>query len=174
MNLDGGDHLLTFTSFPGGKISDLPRDYSYIQSRNPDVVMIHLGTNDLADPSASPIALAQSLYDMARHLAQIVGVREVLLMQCFFRTTSGRYSSPDPQYNSRVHQFNEALKALAFAVPYSERQIHYNFFRGMVKDWEQYIGDGCHFNQPGLAKYARVVRRVIIKSANRVRKLLTI
>ena len=100
MNLDGGDHLVTFSSFPGGKITDLPRDYAFIQSRNPDVVLIHLGTNDLADPSASPAALAQSLYDMARYLAQIVGVREVLLMQCFYRTTSGRYSAPDPQYNA--------------------------------------------------------------------------
>ena len=162
-NLSSSKYTIVFKSFPGGYIRDLSSIYQLVLDNSIPVVLIDLGTNDIDSEINPSHLLANQLYTMANHMVRDLGVKQVAIMEVFFRTQAGKYALRSPEFNTHVHQFNNKAKILCKSVHKSSRQIHFWHHSSLVDNWAQYIVDGVHFTKQGLLKYYKSIRSSIIQ-----------
>ena len=162
-SLSASKYTIFFKSFPGGHIRDLSRVYQFILDNSIQVVLIDLGTNDIDSQINPSHLLAIQLYTMANHMVRDLGVKQVAIMEVFFRTQTGKFAPKLPEFNTRIHQFNNKTKIMCKSVHKSSRQIHFLHHSGLVDNWAQYIVDGVHLTKQGLLKYYKSFRSSIIQ-----------
>ena len=65
----------------GMKLHQVSDHYYLFSAIQPDIVILELGTNDLASPNTDPITLAQEVYNLARLLREQFQVKIVFINQ---------------------------------------------------------------------------------------------
>ena len=158
--LPTSSHLVNMIGKGGAHVSDLMQLFNS-RSSNPHLVIIDVGTNDLANLHTPSHVVARQLFSVARTLVERYGVEHVVLMEVLPRTTWGRHGAP-PSFTGRVKRFNDMIKSLVSH--YKDRiPVSYWFHKGLVSNIEGFIQDGVHLTPGGLAKYSRSLRRAIVK-----------
>ena len=108
----------------------------------PDVLILEIGTNDLADPTISPHDLVENI-DVILHFLKQNGVRLTVVCQILPRKNIPPYT---PDFNRKVFQTNKILsKSLTHnnnAIFWQHRTLH----KPMDKI---FCDDGVHLNSTG-------------------------
>lgn len=155
LNLPTQYHTVSFLSRSGAHIHDILPLFD-TRASNPEVVVIDVGTNDLA--SNTPVqALAANLIKVAKTILKS-GVKRVILLETLERTPRGRHGAP-PQFNVRVRDFNSHLKRWIK----DHRNIVYWYHKGLATKVAQYVSDGVHLTKEGNKKYVRSLREAVRK-----------
>ena len=124
------------------------------------LVLLDFGTNDLAAGCSAEL-LADRVIAVAETLLGTYGVKRVVVMEVFPRT-HGRYRYP-PTFNLEARRYNILIRDRLSSSP----QIHFHHHQGLVANWQQYLVDGVHLTERGLAKYSTSVRRAILRHSSR-------
>ena len=160
LNLAAAGHNVYFFGRGGLQFPRLLQLLSQACAPIYDLVVLEFGTNDLA--SGCPVEL---LVDRAIAVAQTLlekyRVKQVVFVEICSRF-AGKYPC-SPSFNLEARQYNEALRRQVS----TDRRIHVHHHHGMVDNWEQYLSDGVHFNQAGMTKYAKSLRRAILRYSSR-------
>jgi hypothetical protein len=159
-----------FLGFSGGLVSHLWSALAQISCISPDIVLLDIGTNDLASPSATPGEIADSVVRFADHLISSCGVKVVHIAQ-IFRRLEGAPRTP-PEFNEKVFAYNAALRSLCRHAQSRTLAIYMFTFRGMSENWATYLNplDGVHFTvrpsgdlpNSGSYKYYRCLKTCVI------------
>ena len=161
---------IVFHGQPGLLVDNLYHHLHVVRHLTPDIVLIHVGSNDLDNGTISSGSLVQSLKRFAQHIKSVFGVRMVIILEVFFRARvcRGPWSSVS-FLNNTIKQFNAQCKSLARTTTCPFLFWHHP---GMVLAWEQYISqDGVHLNKQGLTKYYKSVRSAVIKYSSLLKRL---
>ena len=144
-----------------------------IYDSRPDVVFIHLGSNDLTCPHADPLDLGFMLEELVNDLFDS-HVKQVIVSQMLFRNRRGvpvRMSTDD--YNRRITLFNHFNK-LTFNVntcPAARFWFHIGLWNQQVTTLAH---DGVHLNARGNKNFLRSIRGAVIQGVSRARPNLTL
>jgi len=127
-------------------------------SCDPKLVMLDIGTNDLAG-HASPIALAEELLEVARAIVtSTASCSRVVIFGPLYRTVHGRHGA-HPHFNERVKAFNHYLQVQLR----DSDHIHFWYHKGLSSRALELVVDGVHLGEEGLRKYIRSLRRAVMK-----------
>ena len=120
------------------------------------MVVIDVGTNDLADRDFSPQLLLDTIFIIAKRLVNNLQVKSIVVLQVRHRSTHGRFSLPQ-WFCHKADQYNKLLSSLAISCKYCEPTfpLTYWFHKGLRTNQSSYIADGVHLNRAGLHKYIR-------------------
>jgi len=152
-------HLL---GTPGLKLNTIKHQTQMavsISTKQPQLVIIDAGTNDLAGGD-DPLITAVHLVDFAKHVIETYNVKHVILCSALHR--NNHIHTTPVEFDNIVHTFNTALKDLAEP----EKDITYHTHRGFwACPCEQWSRDGIHPNTLlGRQKYKTSLRLAIFKS----------
>ena len=161
--LSNSTHSVKFSGIGGARIPQLRRRMQIIADEKPNVVIVDIGTNDVYNRRASVHSLVHNLFNIVHMLHTTYGVKQVIIMEMFFRTSHGRFGSRNPQFNVDVLEFNKLCKRYVEVHSCRLRNIQFWHHVGLTNNWQQYIEDGVHLNRSGLAKYYRSVRSAVIR-----------
>ena len=134
---------------------------------SPQIVVIDIATNDLHSNTLPPHKLAQQVFNITKRLISRHGVQRVIVLEALPRTQFGLYGAP-PSFNTKVAQYNTMIKNLVVQTG-NAGLVCFWFHKGLPSQIHKFILDGCHFNQDGLLKYYRSIRRIIINTSSKVR-----
>ena len=162
LNLSRKGHTIVFRGVGGLKFAPLLRNLRNFCASGFDVVVFDFGTNDLAEGCAVDI-LVDRVGAVVDTLLASYGVKQVVVLEIFPRM-AGRYPYPD-NFNEKVISYNNALRERAM----EDSRFHVHHHQGMVNNFQQYLLDGVHLNATGMAKYAKSVRRAVLKYSARHR-----
>ena len=109
----------------------------------------------------SPDILVDMVMSVAETLVADYGVKQVIITEIFPRR-SWKYPC-SPNFNHDALLYNLALKQQLSM----HEHIHTYHHQGLVDEWEQYLLDGLHLNAAGMTKYAKSMRRAILKYSSR-------
>jgi hypothetical protein len=102
---------VTFIGTGGIKISHLWDQLPRILNSSPDIVILDIGTNDLAMPGEIvPGEIADCVYQFAVHLFTECGVKAVHIAKIFRRLFTTDRTPPD--FNDKVVIYNAALRSI--------------------------------------------------------------
>lgn len=166
LNLSTETHSVQFHGVGGAKIRDLPNLFEAVRATNPRVLLVDLGTNDLASSAADPPRLAKDLYNQSIEILNHPSVDSVVLfLACprFFRHTG----KPQHKVNAKIKSFNDTLRVLCKD---KTHPISVAFNHALLLHFEQFHFDGCHLNARGLEQYLKTTRRAILGCSVRLLK----
>jgi lysophospholipase L1-like esterase len=120
-----------------------------------DLIIIHVGSNDLCSPHHNPHTLADDLRRLAAFAACSSPTVRVVVDQIFQRQTV-----PDADYNRRVRISNSAIRE----VLRGEDRCTSAFHRSLCSPSPSLFSDGVHFTPAGCRKFLRGIRGIILRS----------
>jgi len=127
-------------------------DLHVVESFRPDIVIVQLGTNDLADHT--PLRVGSVIEEFVRLLHDSYGVTIVCVCQTI------RRESAKP-FNKKVDMLSKYLKVVLEPIPYAIFWGHRGFWKS---PHNVYTSDGVHLNNLGQLKLYRSLRGAILKS----------
>ena len=110
LNLDLSTHDIRFFSRSGCHARHLQQFYPNLESFKPDMVVIDVGTNDLADQDFSPQLLLDTIFIIAKRLVNNLQVKSIVVLQVLHRTTHGRFGLPQ-WFCYKVDEYNKLLSS---------------------------------------------------------------
>ena len=126
-----------------------------------DLAILDFGTNDIADGCDVDLLVDKAIA-VAETLTTDYDVKQVVFMEIFPRKF-GRYRTPR-LFNQNARAYNVRMRARVQDLP----RIHVHHHQGMVANCNQYLhDDGVHMNSIGMGKYAKSVRRAILRYSSR-------
>jgi hypothetical protein len=156
---------VVYHGISGGRLSHLWDEIDFIANLSPQIVILDVGTNDLAS-SSSPGNLANAILAFANHLHVQCKVRVIYIAHIFPRAPHAARTPPD--FNERAHTYNAALKSLCTD---SHTTIFSFYFTGLIENWPAYLlHDGVHlsiappygFSHSGTYKYFRAIKTCVV------------
>ena len=127
-------------------------DLHVVQSLRPNIVIVQLGTNDLA--SCSPLQVGSELEEFVRLLHDSYGVQFVCVCQTIRRRSA-------PEFNKNVNILTRYLRVVLEPIPYALYWGH----RGFWKARGNFLSpDGVHLNSRGQHKLYRSLRGAVLQS----------
>ena len=153
-------HVVKLVGLRGLRFPRLLRNLRAVCEPGYHLVLLDFGTNDLAAGCSAEL-LADRVIAVAETLLGTYGVKRVVVMEVFPRT-HGRYRYP-PTFNLEARRYNILIRDRLSSSP----QIHFHHHQGLVANWQQYLVDGVHLTERGLAKYSTSVRRAILRHSSR-------
>lgn len=155
-----------FAGFPGLTLANAFQHVHHIDSFRPHILILELGTNDLADPYSSPAALARDILLFAQFLIDTCSVSLVVINQIYFRAPTARRTRPD--FNIQAERYHDLLRASIHNFPHVLTQFH----RNMQANWQDMLlHDGVHLNpytphaKPAMRRYLLSIKDAAIKAA---------
>ena len=130
------------------------------------VIIVHMGSNDLADTTVDPADLAVSLCGFVMDLFEYALEKKVTFPHVVLTSTLHRGKEWKPThlqrdltlYNDAVDKFNETLKSAT--ATFTNCYLHYFHLR--AKDYKTYMTnhlyDGVHLDQVAQDKFFRYIR----------------
>ena len=130
-------------------------------SSEPELVIIDIGTNDLAGVTQLYQAhqVVVNVFQVARTLISR-GVSRVIVLQVLPRSSAGRYA--DPLFSNYAHAYNDCMKMLIYQSK-SSVPIFFWYHSGMSYKADPFLSDGLHLNEAGNYKYIRSIKRAVLK-----------
>lgn len=167
LNLRESEVVVDFLGKGGGTVHDLtsPVFSSHLTDKQPDVVLLQIGGNDVDCRGADPLKIAGSIVSVSEWMVFGFGVRHVCIMQLLFRQNTRHI--PVDVYNHRVRVVNQELKSRLADLS----AIHYHKHRGLKNcAVDIFLPDGVHLNRRyGVPKYVRSVRGAAITSYRKLK-----
>ena len=149
-------------SLHGVSGGDVRRLCAWVQQqvgRPYDVVIVHLGSNDLCH-SGDHNSLVQGLMDLASYLMDHWGVAQVVISEVFLRWRNGRHMHITlQQYNSAVCRANAML---LYQCSQRDRLTLWQHRR--LQNRRLFCQDGVHFNSTGEERFFRSIRGAVLSS----------
>lgn len=130
----------------------LAYDLHVVESFQPHLVILELGTNDLSH--LDPTTVGSSLEDLAQVLHSRYGVQRVVVCQTLFRDKA-------PEFNNTVTLLNKYSEVVIPSLPYANFWKHrslWNSSKGI------YAKDGVHLSAFGQLKLYRSIRGAVLQS----------
>ena len=127
-----------------------------INSFNPDLVIIEIGSNDLGSQIVCPEQLARQVVNFASFILNIYSVKRVVLGSVIPRRNLG---VPHNDYNNNVHRFNDAVTRLTASVPGVQQWKHRGFTN---PERDIFHHNGIHLNFYGNGAFACSLKRAIL------------
>ena len=159
-NLQPVGHSVHFRGIGGLRFPRLIRELPSLCEAGYDMVLLDLGTNDIS-AGCSPDILVDMVMSVAETLVADYGVKQVIITEIFPMRS---WKCPcSPNFNHDALLYNLALKQQLSM----HEHIHTYHHQGLVDEWEQYLLDGLHLNAAGMTKYAKSMRRAILKYSSR-------
>jgi hypothetical protein len=128
----------------------------------PDIVLIHVGSNELGRFDVHPSTAASVIIDLAMDLRDL-GVTKVVISQILFRGEKG-FTPGMFDYNSKVYHCNGELKELCNYFKHITYWSHRGMVNGVFSILDQHQ---THLSQYGEHKLARSLRGAIIQAHQR-------
>ena len=143
-----------------------PAVWRYLRDREPDMVLVDIGTNDLHSATMSPSDIAYHLIDWAERVVRQSGVKCVVFCQILHRTLTGQYRAVTSDFNHYVDEYNDLMAELCDRATarlgsgccirwWSHPNIRIDPLR------EHLIADGVHLTDLGQYRYFHSLRRAI-------------
>ena len=126
-------------------------DLSAVEDFAPDVVVLQLGTNDLANTSA--VETGSAIEDLCRLLHESYGVQVICVCQTLHRHDA-------PLFNRQVNLLSQYLKVVLEPLSYTIYWRHRGFWRAKSRFL---VRDGVHLNNRGNYKYFRSLRGAVLR-----------
>ena len=162
LGLDESDCQVAFFGRRGLTLRKLVPLTDEVLSRQPDVVFLEIGCNDI--DMVAPVVLAEQVFQFAKMLVAR-GVRRVTVSQIFFRDAARSRYHVVRDFNDRVTQYNQRMRELTMASATVDFWRHRG---GMWAIWRKLLCDGIHYTNDGHRRYYSSVRGALIAASNRV------
>lgn len=143
------------------------QDSYIIANLQPDIVILDIGTNDLAHPFCDPVMLAQDILRFARSLIDNNGVRQVMILPIFNRWEEHALYPARPDFNQQARIYNIELSQLIQSGIYGPHICAWHH-RWSMQYWWTWLEDGVHLTGVGMTHYRRSVRGAIVVAAGRI------
>lgn len=128
------------------------------QLRGCDIVIIHIGENDITSNTVNAKKLADDVLWIARTLITSFVVKRVIIGQLMKRK-QGRYSLPC-SFNAITESVNARLEFLCEFF----KKIDFLKHKGFSLNWDMYLcEDGTHLNDKGMTRYYRSLRGSLLR-----------
>lgn len=105
----------------------LEHDMAFIRNFQPDIVVIALGTDDLADPYNTTQSISREMRQLVRRLHRSAGVQHIIVGQVLELAALPMYV---PNFNERVYYLNRQLdismRSLAYATFWFHQPLTHN------------------------------------------------
>ena len=126
-------------------------DLGVVESFAPHIVILQLGTNDLA--SLSAVETGSAIEDLTRLLFESYGVQFICVCQTIYRENT-------PSFNTQVNILTRYLKGVLEPIPY----VLYWRHRGFWNCKSSFLArDGIHLNKLGQYKFFRSLRGAVLR-----------
>ena len=138
-----------------------------MQRYRPDIVVLHVGGNDILTNSQNVQALAEHIFHIAMTLHTVYGVRQVIVSQILSRRTA-RCSN----YNELAVQLNVQLskRIQQACLPGLIFWKHRGFWSADARAEVQHQ-DGVHLNHVGNFKFYQSFKSAILQAVCRLKKM---
>ena len=155
-----------FQSKSGATVARLREDKNIrkILQLRPEIVVLEVGTNDLAREDMSPKDVADGVMELVRDVLDC-HVREVVVDQVILRGKEGMERAV-PEFKDKVHDYNRRIKNDLQYQPRASFWHHRNLWN---VELEEHLEDGTHLNALGNKKLYRSVKGAIQSTMKRVR-----
>ena len=167
LGLNEGDCQVSFFARGGLTLRKLMPLTDEVLSRQPDVVFLEIGCNEV--DRVAPFVLAHQVFQYAKMLVTR-DVRRVIVSQIFFRVSARSRHHVVSEFNDRVTQYNQRMRQLTTASTAVDFWRHRG---GMWASWRQLLCDGIHYTDDGHRRYYSSVRGALIAASNRLRVPVT-
>lgn len=151
-----------FRGQSGGTVSKIiDYDLGYVCQLQPDLVLLHVGGNDLRSDEESPAYVAMELINLAVRLVRDMGVNQVIISGLCKRHKTkfgSRYPLP-VNYNSQVAQANAILADQVRRMARIHLWLHC-----FPSNPAMYDADGVHFNIRGKWRFYKSLRTCVQKA----------
>lgn len=131
--------------------------------------MLVIGTNDIYQPHKTPLSVSHAILDLVDTLLNLVGVKQVLVVQIFHRTPTrtSRYPVDLAWYNERVDETNLILTEEIPKLTGGRAQFwRCNGFWSDDAKQLSFSEDGVHLSTHGLRKFYANVRAALVACFN--------
>lgn len=108
LNLTPDKHQISFIHRSGCHARHLLEFLPSIHAIKPAMVILDIGTNDLADPDFCPQLLLYTVRIVATKLVREYQVKKVVLMQVMHRSSKGRFGMP-AGFARKVDPYNRLI-----------------------------------------------------------------
>ena len=125
-------------------------DLHLIKSFKPDIVILHLGSNDLTSETA--LCVGSSIDDFVRLLHDLYHVQVIYVCQTIMRQGQSAF-------NHKAKLLTKYLRVVLEPVPYAYFWGHRGFWRPSKN---VYVRDGVHLTVRGQEKFYRSLRGAIL------------
>ena len=147
-----GDLEIRWHGIGGRTVSKTIRfDLHVVTEFAPNIVILQLGTNDLATTSA--FETGSAIEDLSRLLHESYGVQVVCVCQAIYRQNS-------PSFNRQVDLLTKYLKVVLEPLPYTFYWRHRGFWRCKSRF---FACDGVHLNDRGNYNFFRSLIGVVLR-----------
>lgn len=140
-----------------------------IARHRPHILILELGTNDLANPSVSPHTLARDMALFAQFLVDTFQIQCVVINQVYFRAAHARRTRSN--FNQYLERYHDALRSAVTDLP----NVSLNFHRNMQECWQAMLQhDGVHISshfplpRSGMVRYFCSIKDAVIKAARKL------
>ena len=134
-----------------------------INKMQAEIIVLEVGTNDLADVEVTPGDLCDQVIDLARELLDC-RAREVIVSQVLLRGKEG-LKKADKDFEEKVYAYNHNIERAINFLPRASFWHHYNLW----KDIENHVEDGTHLNDQGHKKLYRSLKGALQSTITRIR-----
>ena len=121
--------------FGGMRLASLRQHLVYVNRQKPTVIVVDIGTNDLASPMCCPLHLANEVVSVARQFAAVPSVQHVVVVDVMRRVATGVRMEVRADFNDARTAYNAALHRLTDGLA----NIHAWKHRGMSEEWQSLI-----------------------------------
>ena len=128
----------------------IQHDLHVIESFNPDIVIIQLGSNDLTSETA--LRVGSEIDDFVRLLHDVYHVQVIHVCQTIMRLHQAAF-------NRKAKLLTKYLRVVLEPIPYAHFWGHRGFWRPSNNI---YVRDGVHLNLKGQKKFYRSLRGAIL------------
>jgi lysophospholipase L1-like esterase len=176
LDLDQQHIRMFFSGQPGMRIEHLPspRTMKEVTKTAPHLVVIDIGTNDIANIRSEVVAEGQAevkqlihkLFLFARKLVLEHRVKVVMLQ--VLPRGSGWHAPDNPKFQIYVTYFNSLVRALCAKQHKKQRHLHFWVHPRMHANIRSLLNrDGVHLNNRGLKRYFHSIKKAVAHYAAR-------
>lgn len=165
LNLDPHEVMVQYSSLPGANVQTL-RDnrLSDVKDFEPDIVILQIGTNDLADSQCTHDMLVSAIKDLVDTLLYTYHVRYVAVLQILHRfpaTVPTKHKVDIVSFNEKVDLSNDLLSKELLLIDRCRFWRHKGFWGEQQS--QTIAPDGVHLSNPfGQKRYFYSLRAVIV------------
>lgn len=129
----------------------------------PNIVLLHIGSNDLCDFTKSVDVVFREYTHLILCLRYTWKIPKIIILQTLHRhypRCRTRFPLDIPTFNNRVDEFNRKVSAFSQSFPGCFYKKLKGFWACQVT--EVYCPDGVHLSQSGNIKYFNNIRAAIV------------
>ena len=130
-----------------------------------DIILVEIGSNDLAKPHIQPLHLQNQILNLVRQLKEITKAKSIIVCQILPRSVLTRRV---PTYNTKVFDTNELLQNTVNLIPYAKFWNHVTLHRARNKIL---CSDGVHLNSRGQYLLYKSYSKAILQTLRKLRLL---